>query len=178
MNEREILIKIIEKVKEGYPTTGKNSALNHVEAGKKLHLVWLYNALKNHDDLSLEYEKARQENRKNRKQSDYQLSVEQKRQVLITMTKYVAQGNTLRGKNNALQFALAELKIENKIHWATIHVWFREYPDLIPAYHAAKEQRKTLNAIKRAPKKRKQALANKYLAQNADYVVKLPQGEL
>jgi hypothetical protein len=145
--QKEVILKqVIENVKNGMPSTGKNSACN-IE-GENLTFACVYNWFFDFPELKAEYKQAREACKTVRQGSESRLAISTKRELLRKIIAYIAEGYTIRGKHNAILRASKELNIP-PVHWQTVHVWLRrDFKELQPSYHAAKEARKAYTVRK------------------------------
>ena len=144
--KKEILQKVVDFLKQGYPVTGKGSAAEL--AG--VNYVTIYNYLRDLPEMQVEYQKAKKILQASRKASDKRMGVAQKRDYLEKIIAYIADGCSVRGRHSAVLLAAKDLNLPI-VHWQTVFVWLRrDFKDLYDTYRAAKEARKNYKLREKA----------------------------
>lgn len=146
--KKQLALKFIAKIAEGYRLTGPNNAFKEATAGIEsvgIQQASLYQFIRADDELSQSYFQARDSQRKNVLSGSKHLGVEQRVKLIEAIIDNIKGGMNIRGdvyRENAVVAACRVLEVQ-VIHWATIHRWLRvEHKDLRAKYKAAIESRK------------------------------------
>ena len=146
--KKQLALKFIAKIAEGYRLTGPNNAFKEATAGIEsvgIQQASLYQFIRADDELSQSYFQARDSQRKNVLSGSKQLGVNQRVKLIELIIDNIARGMNIRGdvyRENAIVAACESLGLQ-VVHWATVHRWLRvEHKDLRAKYKAAIESRK------------------------------------
>ena len=146
--KKQLALKFIEKIREGYRLTGPNNAFKEATADIEnvgIQQAALYQFIMGDDELSQEYAAARATQKMRVLGGSKQLGVEQRVKLIETIIDNLKSGMNIRGdvyRENAVVAACKSLEVP-VVHWATVHRWLRvEHKDLRAKYKAAIESRK------------------------------------
>ena len=150
--KKQLALKFIEKIREGYRLTGPNNAFNQAIGSAEpipIQQASLYQFIMSDDELSQEYAQARIAQKGRVLGGSKQLGVEQRTKLIETIIDNLKSGMNIRGdvyRENAVVAACKSLDLP-VVHWATVHRWLRvEHKDLRAKYKAAIEARKIKGA--------------------------------
>jgi len=146
--KKQLALKFIAKIAEGYRLTGPNNAFNEAMKGIEplpIQQASIYQFIRADEELSQSYFRARDSQRKNVLSGSKHLGVEQRVKLIEAIIDNIKGGMNIRGdvyRENAVVAACKVLEVP-VVHWATIHRWLRvEHKDLRARYKAAIESRK------------------------------------
>ena len=146
--KKQLALKFIAKISEGYRLTGPNSAFKEAFADSEpvgIQQAALYQFIMSDEDLSQQYAQARATQKMRVLGGSKQLGVEQRTKLIETIIDNLKSGMNIRGdvyRENAVVAACKELELP-VVHWATVHRWLRvELKDLRAKYKAAIQARK------------------------------------
>ncbi|MDD3001517.1 MAG: hypothetical protein PHF29_07170 [Candidatus Riflebacteria bacterium] len=141
--KKQLALKFIAKIAEGYRLTGPNNAFNEAMKGIEsvgIQQASLYQFIRADEELSRAYFQARDSQRKNVLSGSKHLGVEQRVKLIELIIENIKNGMNVRGDKyheNAVVAACKSLGLPI-IHWATIHRWLRmDYKDLKQKFHNA-----------------------------------------